>query len=136
MYAPRVLGVRAGQPLAFANSDPLLHNVHAVAEEQSGFNLAMPMRSPQQARVFDAPEVMVRVKCDVHPWMAAYVGVVAHPYFAVTPADGTFAFAGLPPGDYTVEVWHETLGRASGRVTLPPAGDVTAGLALPTLPSP
>ena len=76
------------------------------------FNQGTPKKGSKLTRTFTVPEVMVRFKCDVHPWMAAYVGVVAHPYFAVTDAYGAFDIKGLPPGTYTLEAWHETLRHA------------------------
>ncbi len=122
VYNPRILGMRAGQSVGFVNSDPLLHNIHAIAEENDGFNLAMPPQATKVEREMFAPEVMVHVKCDVHPWMTAYVGVVDHPFFAVTGADGSFAIEGVPPGDYEVGVWHEVLGTQTVTVTVPAQG--------------
>ena len=101
IYSPRVVGVRVGQPLEIVNSDPTLHNVHALPMANQEFNQGQPFQGIRMTKTFTAPEVMVRFKCDVHGWMAAYVGVVAHPFFAVTDADGTFEMKGLPPGTYT-----------------------------------
>ncbi|MDP3920478.1 MAG: carboxypeptidase regulatory-like domain-containing protein [Candidatus Omnitrophota bacterium] len=109
-YHPHVLGLQAGQPLQIINSDSTLHNVHSLAENQRQFNLGMPIPNMRTTKKFDVPEVMVKLKCDVHPWMHAYIGVVAHPFFAVTSADGTFEIGDLPVGTYTVAVWHEELG--------------------------
>lgn len=110
LYTPRVLGVRAGQDLEIHNSDDTFHNVHASANLNSGFNFAQPRKGDRATRRFSRPEIMVRLKCDVHPWMAAYVGVFDHPFFAVTGGDGTFSIGGLPAGKYTLEAWHETYG--------------------------
>jgi hypothetical protein len=82
------------------------------------FNVGQPAQGMRERHVFTAPEVMVRLKCDVHNWMAAYIGVMAHPFFAVTGPDGTFALAGVPPGTYVVEAWHETLGTRTAQVTV------------------
>lgn len=112
-YTPRVLGLRVGQPIVLANSDPILHNVHSPA-----FNVPLPNVGARVTRKFTRPDVMAMVTCDVHPWMRAYAGVVVHPFFAVTGADGSFAISGLPAGTYTVEVWQERLGRTSQQVSV------------------
>ncbi len=109
-YAPRVLGLMVGQPLRILNSDRLLHNVHMMPKVNEEFNKAMPARvrkMPVPGKVFSQPEVMVPFKCDVHPWMKAYIGVLPHPFFAVSAADGSFAIEDVPPGKYTLEAWHE-----------------------------
>jgi plastocyanin len=124
-YHPRVVGVQVNQPLAFHNSDATLHNVHAVPELSKGFNIGMPTKGMNSMRKFSTPEVLVRIKCDVHPWMAAYVGVVAHPYFAVTGSDGAFRIANVPAGEQTVEAAHPTLGTKSQTVVVPADGEVT-----------
>jgi plastocyanin len=118
IYSPRVLGVRVGQAIGIMNSDPTLHNVHALPMNNREFNHGQPKQFTKISEVFTTPEVMVRFKCDVHSWMAAYVGVLPHPYFAVTDAAGTFRMPGLPPGTYTIEAWHEKLGRQSAQVTI------------------
>ena len=115
-FVPRVLGVQVGQPLEVINSDPTEHDVHAVGLHNAEFNRAQPLQGMRETRVFTAPEVMVRVKCDTHAWMAAYVGVLDHPFYAVTRADGRFDMPDVPPGQYTVEVWHERLGAQTARV--------------------
>jgi hypothetical protein len=118
VYTPRVLGVRVNQPLEIANDDPSFHNVHALPAVNLEFNQGLNTKGARMVKTFTAPEVMVRFKCDVHGWMAAYVGVVSHPFFAVTAADGTFALAGVPPGTYTVEAWHERFGTQTAQVTV------------------
>jgi len=117
-YTPHVFGVRAGQPIEIVNSDATLHNVNAAAKVNQGFNLGQPIQGMKNAKVFTAPEVMVRIKCDVHSWMTAYAGVLAHPYFAVSADGGAFELKGLPPGTYTIEAWHEKLGTQTQSVTL------------------
>jgi plastocyanin len=117
-YTPRVFGVRAGQPVEIVNSDATLHNVHALPMMNQEFNQGEPSQGARMQKTFTVPEVMVRFKCDVHAWMSAYVGVMAHPFFAVTGADGTFTIKGLPPGTYTLEAWHEKFGTRSATVTV------------------
>lgn len=117
-YVPHVLGVRAGQPVEFGTSDSTLHNVHALAKVNDGFNFGLQIPGTTQTKMFTKPEIMVALKCDVHSWMNAYIGVVDHPYFAVTHDGGTFELGGLPAGTYTVEAWHEKLGTQTQSVTL------------------
>jgi hypothetical protein len=117
-YSPHVFGVRTGQPLEIVNSDPTLHNVNAMARVNQGFNLGQALQGMKNAKVFTAPEVMVRIKCDVHGWMNASAGVLNHPYFAVTANGGAFELKDLPSGTYTIEAWHEKLGTLTQSVTL------------------
>jgi hypothetical protein len=118
VYTPRVLGIRVNQPLAMSNSDATFHNVHALPATNREFNHGLAPGIPAMRSTFTAPEVMVRFKCDVHGWMAAFVGVVAHPFFAVTGSDGSFALTGVPPGTYTVEAWHERFGTEAAQATV------------------
>jgi plastocyanin len=117
-YVPRVLGVQVGQNLEIVNSDPTLHNVHAVPKANQEFNMGQPLPGIKFTRQFSTREVMVPFKCDVHPWMEAFIGVLDHPYFAVTGGDGSFSLKGLPPGTYTIEAWHEELGTQTQSVTI------------------
>jgi hypothetical protein len=120
-YVPHVLGVQVGQSLEVLNSDQTLHNVHAAPTANQEFNTGQPLAGMKHTHQFSTVEVMVPFKCDVHNWMNAYVGVLDHPYFAVSAADGTFSLLGLPPGTYTVEAWHETLGTQTQTVTIGPS---------------
>jgi hypothetical protein len=106
MYEPYVMGVVTGQKFKVRNSDSLLHNVHATPKVNKEFNFAQVSKGQENEKSFDQPEVLVRVKCDVHGWMFAYIGVVDHPYFAVTDKDGNFTIKNVPPGKYTVEAYH------------------------------
>jgi plastocyanin len=106
VFTPHVLGVRVGQPLQIRNSDPRLHNIHALSFDNLEMNVSI-VPDTETVHRFTKREVMVPVKCDIHPWMAAWVGVLDHPYFAVTGEEGAFAIPDLPPGRYVVEVWHE-----------------------------
>lgn len=117
-YTPHVLGVQVGQPFEILSSDNTLHNVHAMAANNREFNKAHQEAGIRHTHTFSATEVMVPFKCDVHKWMNAWVGVLDHPFFAVTAADGTFDIEGLPPGTYTIEAWHERLGTQTQTVTV------------------
>ena len=117
-YTPHVIGVQVGQAIEVLNSDQTLHNVHAVPTSNQEFNTGQPLAGMKHTHRFSTREVMVPFKCDVHPWMRAYVGVLDHPYFAVTGPDGSFDLKGLPPGTYTIEAWHETLGTQTQTVTI------------------
>lgn len=117
-YVPHVLGIQVGQTLEILSSDNTLHNVHAMPVENREFNKAHQMAGIRHTHVFSTREVMVPFKCDVHRWMNAYVGVLDHPFFAVSGADGAFRIEGLPPGTYTIEAWHEALGTQTQTVTI------------------
>lgn len=125
-YVPHVVGVQVGQPLKILNNDGTLHNVHGMPKKNPQFNFAMPKFVKQKETNFATPEVMMAVKCDVHPWMSGYIGVVENPFFAVTGADGTFAIPNLPPGEYTVEAWQEKYGTQSAKVKVDANGTGTA----------
>jgi plastocyanin len=117
-YMPHVFGAQVGQPVQIKNSDGTLHNVHAVPKLNTEFNFGQPLKGMETIRTFDKPEIMVPFRCDVHGWMAAYGGVVPHPFFAVTSADGSFEIKGLPAGTYTIETWHERFGLQTQTVTV------------------
>ncbi len=117
-YHPHVFGMVAGQSLEILNSDDTLHNIHSLPEKNEAFNLGMPVKGMKYTKKFDRPEVMIRIKCDVHGWMSAYCGVLSHPFFAVTAADGTYTIKDLPAGTYTIEAWHEKLGTQTQQVTV------------------
>ena len=117
-YRPHVFGVQVGQPLQIVNSDPTLHNVHAMPKANQEFNTGQPIQGMKFDHTFTAKEVMVPFKCDVHGWMNAYAGVLDHPFFATTDASGRFELKGLPPGDYTIEAWHEKLGTQEQKITV------------------
>jgi hypothetical protein len=117
-YVPHVLGIQAGQTMLVSNSDPLIHNVHAMPKNNREFNFGQPAKTPPVSRVFEKPEIGLPFKCDVHGWMNAYINVVPHPFFAVTKDDGSFEIKGLPEGTYTLELWHERLGTQTLPVTV------------------
>jgi hypothetical protein len=125
-YTPTVMGVQVGQPLEVRNSDETLHNVHALAEITEGFNIGMPHKGMSAVRKFSEPEVLVRIKCDVHPWMAAFAGVVAHPFYAVTGEDGSYRLSGMPAGDFTIAAVHPELGVSEQQIQLADGAHVNA----------
>ena len=117
VYLPHVLGVMAGQDITIKNSDGLLHNINASPAEQRGFNTSQPV-AMETTRAFGTVEVMVPLRCDVHGWMNAYVGVLDHPYHSVSNGSGAFSLSTLPPGDYVIEAWHERYGTQTQNVTV------------------
>jgi plastocyanin len=117
-YAPRVVGVRAGQPIRFLNPDGLQHNVHVMPKVNREFNMSMARTRTEVTHVFDKPEPIFRIKCDVHNWMESFCAVFDHPFFDVTEEDGKFRIDGLPAGDYEIEAWHERLGTQRVKVTV------------------
>jgi plastocyanin len=108
MYTPHVVAVMVGQTLAIKNSDATMHNVMATPEENSPFNFGMPAKDQVINKVFKHPELRMKVKCFMHPWMVGYVHVLDNPFFAVTGEDGSFTIKGLPPGEYELTVLHES----------------------------
>ena len=121
-YIPHVMGVQVGQTLNIVNSDPTLHNIHATPAANQEFNMGQPIQGMEFERTFDTPEIMVPMRCDVHGWMNSYIGVLEHPFFAVTGEDGMFDISTLPPGDYVLEAWHEALGTQTQNVTVTTGG--------------
>jgi len=120
VYVPHVAGAQVNQPVDLVNSDPTLHNVHTYSKNSKSWNIGLPFQGMKQTKKFSAPEVMVALKCDVHPWMRGYLGILPHPYFGVTGMDGTFELKNLPPGEYVIEAWHEKLGVQSQTVKIEP----------------
>lgn len=117
-YVPHVLGVMVGQPLKIRNSDGILHSVHGLPKVNRPFNKGMPPTFRETVETFTKEEGTFLVKCDIHPWMNAYVSVLSHPFFAVTGPDGKFTISGLDAGRYEIEAWHEKLGTQSATVTI------------------
>jgi len=118
LYTPHMVAVQTGQTLKIHNSDPTTHNIHPVPANNREWNTSMSPGGQPLERTFAREEIMIPVKCNVHPWMKSYIGVLKHPFFAITGKDGTFEIKGLPPDDYTIEAWHEKLGTTTQKVTL------------------
>lgn len=124
-YVPHVLGVQVGQAVRITNSDRTDHNIHPTPKKNDGFNISQAHGDPAVERVFTSEEVMIPVQCNQHNWMRANIGVVDHPFFAVTGDDGSFAIKDVPPGDYQLVFWHEVYGEQSAHITVTPKGTVT-----------
>jgi hypothetical protein len=127
-FVPHLLLVPAGAEIDIVNSDGILHNIHTHPKLNTPVNLAQPKYKKVLTHTFERPEP-VRVVCDVHSWMNAWIVVAAHPYQVVTGEDGAFSLDQVPPGSYTLKAWHETLGTREQPVTIPPGGRVEATLA-------
>jgi plastocyanin len=117
MYQPHVVALRANQKLKVVNSDNTTHNIHPIPANNREWNKAEPAGTTMEES-FPREEIAIPVKCNVHPWMKSYIGVFKHPYFAVTGKDGSFQLPNLPPGEYTVEAWHEKLGTMTQKTTV------------------
>lgn len=126
LYTPHVMGVQVDQEFLIKNSDNLLHNVHSLSEVNPQFNRAMPATVTEAKYSFAKEEDPFKIKCDVHPWMGAWVTVTNHPFFSVSSQDGTYEITGLPAGTYEVEAWHEELGPQTATVTVADGGAGTA----------
>lgn len=126
VYVPHVVGIQVGQTLEVSNSDPTLHNVHPLPRANPEWNKSQAAGAGVLTSTFEKPELMIPVKCNIHPWMRAYINVSAHPFFAVTDETGAFSLEGLPPGDYTVQAVHERFGTQEAKVTVPAGGSASA----------
>lgn len=117
-YSPHVLGVQVGQKLLIENGDSTVHNVHMHVKRNRSFNQTQMAGSKDLEVVFRKEEVMIPVNCDMHSWMGCHIGVVEHPFFSVSAADGSFDLGKLAPGDYTITARHEKLGKQSQEITV------------------
>ncbi|HKV05745.1 MAG TPA: carboxypeptidase regulatory-like domain-containing protein [Candidatus Acidoferrales bacterium] len=117
-YEPHVLGIDVGQRLTVQSEDPTTHNIHVSPKKGRDWNVSQQPGSDPVTTRFSQPEIMVSVRCNVHPWMQAYIGVVTNPYFAVTGDDGSFLIRGVPPGDYTLAIWTATFGTQERQVSV------------------
>lgn len=129
-FKPHITLVPAGVELAILNSDGILHNIHTYSEKNPPINVAQPGFKKRLGQTFAHPEV-IRMACDVHNWMGAYIVVVEHPYYAITDENGNFELANVPPGTYTVQYWQETLGKQTAEVTVTEGAAVDASFQFP-----
>jgi Carboxypeptidase regulatory-like domain len=113
-----VMGIMVGQPYKILNSDGVLHNIHTLPQVNTPFNRAMPATLKEVTTSFSKEEAIFHIKCDVHPWMSAYIGVFNHPFYSVTGTDGKFTISNLDPGTYEITAWHEKLGPQTSSVTV------------------
>ena len=117
-YKPHVMGIMVGQPYRILNSDGILHNIHTLPKVNASFNKGMTATVKEVSTNFPKAETMFNIKCDVHPWMSAYLGVFTHPFYSVTSTDGKFTISGLDPGTYEITAWQERLGTQTATVTV------------------
>jgi hypothetical protein len=117
-YHPHVLGIQTQQTLKIVNSDPTTHNIHPSPKVNQEFNQSQAQGAPAIEKKFNRKELLIPVKCNQHPWMKASIGVLDHPYFAVSAKDGSYTIKNVPPGTYTITFWHETLGEQTASVTV------------------
>ena len=118
IFIPHVAAVMVGQPMEFLNSDPALHNIRTESKKQTPFNISQPNQGMKYTHQFEASEIGIPLRCDVHHWMVAYAHVLSHPFFAVTGEKGTFKIQGLVPRAYTIEAWHAKLGAQKQKIRL------------------
>ncbi|MBC7691827.1 MAG: urate hydroxylase PuuD [Methylotenera sp.] len=124
LYVPRVVAARVGQKVEFLNSDSTIHNVRMISKNNPEFNEITPKKNDRITKIFAQPELFMQSRCNVHPWMGAYIAVMDHPYFGVSDANGEFVIPALPPGKYTFEAWHEVFGKQTQVVDIQGAGIV------------
>jgi hypothetical protein len=117
-YHPRVLGIQTNQTFKVTNSDNTTHNIHPSPKTNQEWNQMQAQGAPPIEKKFARPETLIPVKCNQHPWMKANLGVLAHPYFAVSAKDGSYTIKNVPPGTYTLVFWHETLKEQTQQVTV------------------
>ena len=129
IYTPRVVGAQVGQTLQVRNDDALLHNVHSLSEKGNGFNVGQPLAGMVYQFKLKDEETMLRLGCDVHRWMTSYIGVVTHPYFAVSSGEGTFEIKNVPVGTYSLKTWHERYGELTQPVRIRADATTTIDLA-------
>jgi plastocyanin len=122
VFVPHVVAMMSGQEIEYRNSDPVSHNIRATPKKNPSFNNIFAAKMGSKSK-FDAPEIGIPLKCDIHFWMSSYVHVLPHPFYAVTGEDGSFVIRNVPPGTYSLLAWHESLKNQSESVTVG-AGEV------------
>jgi plastocyanin len=136
IYRPRVIGARVGQTIQIKNSDNFLHNVHNASAQNAEFNIGQPVAGVVYPFKATKEEVMMRLKCDVHSWMTAFIGIVDNPYFSVTGTSGTFQIDNVPAGTFTVQIWQEAYGFLTKTVTVKPGAVSTVNFTYAGAPAP
>jgi plastocyanin len=121
-FQPHVTVAQAGGDVKILNSDGILHNIHTYSTANPPINVAQPKFKKEMTQKFAKPEI-IKITCDAHNWMLGWLVVSDHPYVAVTDEKGTFKLTDVPPGDYKVEIWHETLGKTEKTVKVAAKGD-------------
>ena len=116
IYVPRVNTARVGQEVIFINSDPLYHNVKSFTKKNKRFNMSMPKKGQRKSVFFKSPELFLKTKCSIHPWMGAYIAIMDHPFYSITNLKGEFKIENVPSGNYTIEFWHEVYGTQTKEV--------------------
>ena len=124
LYVPQIIAIQTGQKLVVKNSDALVHNVHAQPTANPESNQVQMPNGADLTYTFDKPEMFLKFKCDVHPWMFAWVSVFDHPYFAVSGTDGKFTIKNVPAGKYTLEATHRKLGVQTAEIEVTDSGAV------------
>jgi plastocyanin len=122
IFTPHVTAALVGQEIEFRNSDPVSHNIRATPKHNQAFNSVFASKNATKLK-FDSLETGIALKCDIHFWMSAYFHVSQHPFFAITGDDGSFAIPDVPPGEYTLLAWHETLKTQTQKISVK-AGEV------------
>lgn len=118
MYDPHIVVLETGQTFQVVNSDPVTHNIHPLPKDNREWNESQPPGAAPIDQTFAHPEIPIPVKCNIHPWMKAYVAVFAHPYYAVTGPDGSFELKNVPPGSFTLVAWHELYGTSRQQIVV------------------
>ncbi|MEE8526776.1 MAG: TonB-dependent receptor [Thermoanaerobaculia bacterium] len=129
IYHPRIAGAMVGQKLKVRNNDSTLHNIHSLSESKNGFNVGQPKAGMEHEFPLRQSEVMLRLKCDVHPWMIGFIGIKSHPYFAVSGDGGSFRIENVPAGTYNLQAWQEKLGTVDQQIEVKDGETVTVELA-------
>jgi plastocyanin len=130
MYDPHIVALETGQEFQVVNADPVTHNIHPLPKDNREWNESQPPGAAPIDRTFSREEIAIPVKCNIHPWMKAYIAVFNNPYFAVTGPDGSFDLKNVPPGTYTVTAWHELYGTSQQSVTIGPNESKTVKIVL------
>ncbi len=129
IYHPRIAGAMVGQRLTVRNNDSTLHNIHSLSDGKNSFNVGQPKAGMEFNYDLRQKEVMLRLKCDVHPWMIGFLGVKSHPHYAVTADGGTFRIENVPAGTYTLQAWQEKLGTVDQQIEVKDGETVTVEFA-------